>query len=182
MPHIGYRPNNSAFDPRLQRAVVFCDGAVITCGLRGEVDVAEELMRRINEILGRPAKEAIRISEFQLAFHDFRRNTIDPLIQAAQRQLDEHGIKAVAHSDVEGSLLLLGDQREGLSYIWWHFVEGEAKVEAHFRSGHGWSRSFGTMAEVESELSQEKVIDSIVCTVETHQRELPRGLSRGEAE
>jgi len=64
--------------------------------------MAEELARRINEILGSPPEEAIRISEFQLAFHDFRRNTIDPLIQAAQTQLDERDIRAVAHSDVEG--------------------------------------------------------------------------------
>jgi len=144
--------------------------------------MAEKLIGRINEILGRPAREAIEISEFQLAFNNIRRNMIDPLIKAAQRQFREHGMKAVAHSDAEVSLLLLGDEREGVSHIMWHFVEGKAKVETHFRSGHGSSRSFGTMEEVESELSENKVIDSIARTVETHQEELPRDLSWGKLE
>ena len=73
--------------------------------------MAEELIRRIKEISGGSAKEAIRISEFQLAFNDFRRDMVDRLIEAAQTPLREHGMKAVAHSDAEGSLLLLGDER-----------------------------------------------------------------------
>lgn len=144
--------------------------------------MAEELVRRIDEILGRPAKQAIRISEFQLAFNDFRKNMIDPLTEAAEGRLREHGVKAMAYSGSEGPLLQLGDETEGLSYIRWHFVEGMVEVEAHFRSRHGWSRSFGTMEDVKSELTQEQIIDWIADTVQTHKEELPRGLSSKEAE
>jgi len=142
--------------------------------------MAEELARRIDEILGRPAKEAIRLSGFQLAFNEFRRNMIDPLIEAAQARLREHGMKAEVHSDAEGSRLLLGDEKEGLSYTKWHFVEGAVEVKTRFRSGHGQSRSFGTMEEGKSELTKDKIIDSIARTIETHQEELPRGLSWGK--